>query len=219
MLYFAAPRLLLRRTARGCAGVVPSVLRPPVLWNADMLERRPARRAATLTARWRASSFAGCCFALVLVVVVSSAALFLTRLAPGDVTVAARPVRARARRSRATRARFDLDRSIARRSGRCWASRAVRLRLRRLVSLQPAGRAARRRAPRPTPRCSRVTALVAGHARRHSARHLHGQPPHGVVAGARPRRLARLPVAAAAPHVAAARVRRRAHAAGCRPAA
>jgi ABC-type transport system substrate-binding protein len=35
-LYFAAPRLFYAHTTR-VTGVVPSVLRPPVLWNADSL--------------------------------------------------------------------------------------------------------------------------------------------------------------------------------------
>jgi ABC-type transport system substrate-binding protein len=36
VLYFAAPRLFFAHTTR-VAGVIPSVLRPPVLWNADSL--------------------------------------------------------------------------------------------------------------------------------------------------------------------------------------
>jgi peptide/nickel transport system substrate-binding protein len=36
VLYFAAPRLFYGHSAR-LTGVVPSVLRPPILWNADML--------------------------------------------------------------------------------------------------------------------------------------------------------------------------------------
>jgi peptide/nickel transport system substrate-binding protein len=36
VLYFAAPRLFYGHSAR-LQGVVPSVTRPPVLWNADML--------------------------------------------------------------------------------------------------------------------------------------------------------------------------------------
>lgn len=43
VLYFAAPRLFYGHSAR-LMGVLPSVLRPPVLWNADMLsvgDRRP----------------------------------------------------------------------------------------------------------------------------------------------------------------------------------
>jgi peptide/nickel transport system substrate-binding protein len=36
MLYFAAPRMYAAHSSR-LAGVVPSVMRPPILWNADML--------------------------------------------------------------------------------------------------------------------------------------------------------------------------------------
>jgi peptide/nickel transport system substrate-binding protein len=36
VLYFAAPRLFYAHSTR-LGGVVPSVTRPPVLWNADML--------------------------------------------------------------------------------------------------------------------------------------------------------------------------------------
>ena len=36
LLYFAAPRLFSGHSTR-VVGVVPSVLRPQVLWNADML--------------------------------------------------------------------------------------------------------------------------------------------------------------------------------------
>ena len=35
-LYFAAPRLYYAHSNR-VAGIVPSVLRPPALWNADQL--------------------------------------------------------------------------------------------------------------------------------------------------------------------------------------
>jgi hypothetical protein len=36
VLYFVAPRLYYAHSAR-MQGVTPSVIRPPVLWNADML--------------------------------------------------------------------------------------------------------------------------------------------------------------------------------------
>ena len=49
-------------------------------------------------------------FALLLVLVVSSTALFLARLAPGDVTAQLGPFASAAEIS-STRARFDLDRS------------------------------------------------------------------------------------------------------------
>ena len=63
-------------------------------------------------------------FALLLVVAVSSAALLLTRLAPGDVTTELGP-RARPEEIARTRARFDLDRSpVAQLGG--WALRAAR---------------------------------------------------------------------------------------------
>lgn len=64
-------------------------------------------------------------FALVLLVCTSSAALFLTRLAPGDVTAQLGPFAPRSE-VEATRARFDLDRSPVVQWGR-WVSRAVRL--------------------------------------------------------------------------------------------
>ncbi len=40
VLYFAAPRMYYAHSAR-LGGVVPSVLRPPVLWNADSLSVTP----------------------------------------------------------------------------------------------------------------------------------------------------------------------------------
>ena len=64
-------------------------------------------------------------FALVLLVCTSSAALFLTRLAPGDVTSQLGPSAARAE-VEATRTHFDLDRSPVVQWGR-WLGRAVRL--------------------------------------------------------------------------------------------
>jgi peptide/nickel transport system permease protein len=64
-------------------------------------------------------------FALVLLVCTSSAALFLTRLAPGDVTSQLGPFAARAE-IEATRARYDLDRNPVAQWGR-WLSRAARL--------------------------------------------------------------------------------------------
>lgn len=63
-------------------------------------------------------------FALLLVIAVSSSALLLTRLAPGDVTTELGP-RARAEDIARTRERFDLDRSpLAQLGG--WALRAAR---------------------------------------------------------------------------------------------
>lgn len=62
--------------------------------------------------------------ALALVILVASAALLLTRLAPGDVTAELGPF-ASAREVAATRARFDLDRTPAG-QWRLWLSRAVR---------------------------------------------------------------------------------------------
>ena len=63
-------------------------------------------------------------FALLLVVVASSAALVLTRLAPGDVTADLGPL-ARPEEVRAVRAQFDLDRSIGA-QWMLWAGRAVK---------------------------------------------------------------------------------------------
>ena len=63
-------------------------------------------------------------FAIVLVLVSSSAALFLTRLAPGDLTTELGP-NPTAAEVAAARARFDLDRPIVEQWG-LWASRAVR---------------------------------------------------------------------------------------------
>ena len=40
-LYFAAPRLYTAHSTR-VQGVVPSVMRPPVLWNVDLLSVRTA---------------------------------------------------------------------------------------------------------------------------------------------------------------------------------
>jgi peptide/nickel transport system permease protein len=64
-------------------------------------------------------------FAVVLVVTASSAALLLTRLAPGDVSAQLGPFATRDEVA-AARARFDLDRHPARQWAR-WAGRAVRL--------------------------------------------------------------------------------------------
>ena len=115
-------------------------MRPPVLWNADSLSVAGARDVRQ--PRWRASSFAGSAFALVLLVCTSSAALFLTRLAPGDVTSQLGAF--------APRAEIEATRSPLRsrsQSGRAVGTMGVArgaARLRRLVSLQPSGRAARR---------------------------------------------------------------------------
>jgi peptide/nickel transport system permease protein len=64
-------------------------------------------------------------FSLLLLVCTSSAALLLTRLAPGDVTAQLGPFAALSEVER-TRSRFDLDRSPVVQWGR-WVSRAVRL--------------------------------------------------------------------------------------------
>lgn len=64
-------------------------------------------------------------FALVLLVCTSSAALFLTRLAPGDMTSQLGPFVSN-EQIEATRTRFDLDRNPVAQWGR-WVSRAVRL--------------------------------------------------------------------------------------------
>jgi peptide/nickel transport system permease protein len=63
-------------------------------------------------------------FSLVLVIVVSSSALVLARLAPGDVTAQLGPF-ASAAEIESTRARFDLDRAPAAQWA-LWASRAFR---------------------------------------------------------------------------------------------
>jgi peptide/nickel transport system permease protein len=63
-------------------------------------------------------------FAVLLVLISSSTALFLTRLAPGDLTSAIGPNPTRAEMA-AARARFDLDRPVFD-QWRLWASRAVR---------------------------------------------------------------------------------------------
>jgi peptide/nickel transport system permease protein len=64
------------------------------------------------------------CFALVLVVAVSSAALLLTRLSPGDVATQLGPFAPSAEVAR-ERARFDLDRSLPAQWG-LWLARAAR---------------------------------------------------------------------------------------------
>ena len=63
-------------------------------------------------------------FAILLVFISSSTALFLTRLAPGDLTAALGPTPSRAE-VEAARARFDLDRSPVEQWG-LWLSRAAR---------------------------------------------------------------------------------------------
>jgi peptide/nickel transport system permease protein len=64
-------------------------------------------------------------FAVLLVVASSSTALVLTRLAPGDLTASLGPFAPRGEVA-ATRARFDLDRSLVSQWSR-WARRAARL--------------------------------------------------------------------------------------------
>jgi peptide/nickel transport system permease protein len=64
-------------------------------------------------------------FAIALLVCTSSAALFLTRLAPGDVTAQLGPTASRTE-IESTRVRFDLDRSPVS-QWVLWAGRAVRL--------------------------------------------------------------------------------------------
>ena len=63
-------------------------------------------------------------FALVLVAAVSSAALLLTRLAPGDIATQFAPFSSAAEIAR-ERARFDLDRGVAE-QWLIWANRAIR---------------------------------------------------------------------------------------------
>ena len=111
MLTFAAPRMYSAHTAR-VRGVVPSVMRPPVLWNADTLSvaDAPGRNASR---EWLRFFLRRAAFAVLLVVVASSSALVLTRLAPGDVTAELGPL-ASARRS-ARRARAARPRSLHRR--------------------------------------------------------------------------------------------------------
>ena len=141
VLYFAAPRLYYAHSAR-LRGVVPSVMRPPVLWNADMLSvsdgaaayhelmaavrlpRRAARRCtgarfASLRSRAFPRSVARCCRHRG-----SSAALILTR--SRRATSPRNSVRLRRRRrSPRTRARFDLDRSAVQQWAP-WVGRSAR---------------------------------------------------------------------------------------------
>jgi peptide/nickel transport system permease protein len=92
-------------------------------------------------------------FAALLVIAVSSGALLLTRLAPGDVTAnlgALAPPDEVAR----TRARFDLDRSpVAQWGG--WALRASRFDFGDSFLYNRPGRWANSSRCRPTPRSSR----------------------------------------------------------------
>ena len=108
------PRMFGAHSAR-VTGVSPSVLRPNILWSADTLGG--TGRVIRFLVRRLA-------FALFLVVAVSSAALFLTRLAPGDVTAQLGPFASPAEIAR-TRARFDLDRTPAAQWA-LWTGRAVR---------------------------------------------------------------------------------------------
>ena len=81
VLYFVAPRLYMGVSTR-VGDLTPSILRPQLLWNAEQhdgdrpaaVDRRMGRYLLTAS-RLRA---------VLLVFVVSSAALLLTRLAPGD---------------------------------------------------------------------------------------------------------------------------------------
>ena len=76
-------------------------------------------------------------FAIVLVLVSASAALFLTRLAPGDLTAELGPNPTRAEVA-AARARFDLDRPVLEQWG-LWMSRAARLDFGESLRGQPVG--------------------------------------------------------------------------------
>ncbi len=79
VLYFVAPRLYMGVSTR-VGGVTPSILRPQLLWNVE----RMTVQAGPVGARMGRYLLTRLGFALVLVFVVSSAALILTRIAPGD---------------------------------------------------------------------------------------------------------------------------------------
>ena len=145
-------------------------------------------------------------FAFVLLVCTSSAALFLTRLAPGDVTSQLGAFAPRAE-VEAARARFDLDRNPVMQWGR-WMSRAVRLDFGdSFLYNQPVGplvvRAAGhtahpgRRGPRDLD------------ARGDRSWHVHGKPADWMAAGCRARRVGDAHLRSAPADVADARVRRR----------
>src|SRR6476620_3674155 len=82
--------------------------------------RAPISGASSLMGRFLARRLFFCA---VLVVITSSGALLLTRLAPGDLTTSLGPL-ASARQIAEARARFSLDRPIAAQWGE-WAASAL----------------------------------------------------------------------------------------------
>ena len=82
----------------------------------------------------------------------------------------------RASRDCARRARDSVSTAARVAQWALWVGARRAVRLRRLLSLQPAGRAARRPRPPSTRRRSRVVALALATVARHPARHRHRQP-------------------------------------------
>ena len=165
VLYFVAPRLYMGVSTR-VGGLTPSILRPQLLWNVDRMTVKPAP-VSRVMGRYLLRRLG---FALLLVFVVSSAALLLTRIAPGDFATDAgpRPDR-RAARAAARRARA---RSVARRRSICRGSAApcdstsaARCCIRGPVSTLVSERAL-------NTAVLATVALLLATADRHSARHL-----------------------------------------------
>ena len=148
-------------------------------------------------------------FAVLLVFSVSSAALVLTRLAPGDFadqTLGQTGNRAAAERA----ARALRPEPIDRRPVRRLAVEGGPLRLRPLDGLRPAGAGPhfRTRRQQRDPGAQRARPR---HARRHPARHRHRLAARRLDPAGGPRRVGAAAVDAAAPHVARPRVPRGAH--------
>ncbi len=139
VLYFVAPRLYMAVSTR-VGGLSPSILRPQLLWNVDQMtvNRKPLDR---LMGRYLLRRLG---FAVVLVFVVSSAALLLTRIAPGDfATIQGLDLTAEQRAQ--LRASLGLDRSLASQY-LVVARRRRALRLRPLAAVFAPGQRPRRRA-------------------------------------------------------------------------
>ena len=85
VIYVAAPRITVAKSPR-LLNTMPVPLRPPVLWNADILAVRRGGASWPRGAHADRRIFRRLGFATLLVLLVSSSALVLARLAPGDTT-------------------------------------------------------------------------------------------------------------------------------------
>ena len=142
IIHFAAPRVYVATSSR-VLNATPALLRPTILWNPDPLAVRRPRRVRQLrrgVLRYLARRLV---FALLLVFVVSSGALLLTRLAPGDFASDLFGAGASPETIARERARYGLDRPVLGAVRRAGCARAVRLDLGTSLMYRPAGRRTR----------------------------------------------------------------------------